>query len=253
MTGQLTKCLSRGVVYAAMLVACCSAYAAEGSVNAQNSLDARSRAIIAISADTASGDLSGLEKNLVRGLESGLTVNEIKEVLVQLYAYTGFPRSLNGIHCFMKVMDERAKAGIKDPVGKEPTPVPADLNKDEYGARVRAKLGGRTEIPPAAGYQLFTPAIDTFLKEHLFCDIFIRDNLDARSRELATICALGGMTGTEGQLVFHLNAAMNTGTTEAQMQDYLAELKATAGEARAAAAAGVLEKVLAGRAETKKK
>ena len=70
-----------------------------------------------------------------------------------------------------------------------------NLDSSEYGAKVRAKLGGRTEIPPPSGYQLFASGIDTFLKEHLFCDIFIRDNLDAQSRELATIGALGGMTG----------------------------------------------------------
>ena len=74
-----------------------------------------------------------------------------------------------------------------------------NLDSSEYGAKVRAKLGGRTEIPPPSGYQLFAPGIDTFLKEHLFCDIFIRDNLDAQSRELATIGALGGMTGTAGR------------------------------------------------------
>jgi 4-carboxymuconolactone decarboxylase len=32
-----------------------------------------------------------------------LTVNEIKEILVQMYAYAGFPRSLNGINAFMAV------------------------------------------------------------------------------------------------------------------------------------------------------
>ena len=37
-------------------------------------------------------------------------------------------------------------------------------------------------IPPPSGYQLFTPVIDTFLKEHLFADIFARDNLDVLSR-----------------------------------------------------------------------
>lgn len=157
----------------------------------------------------------------MEGLQAGLTVNEIKEVLIQLYAYTGFPRSLNAIHTFMRVMDERTKAGINDPDGKEPSPIPVNLNKDEYGAKVRAKLGGRTEIPPPSGYQLFAPGIDTFLKEHLFCDIFIRDNLDAQSRELATIGALGGMTGTAGQMNFHFNAAMNTGTTAEQMRDFV--------------------------------
>ena len=42
------------------------------------------------------------------------TVNEIKEILVQMYAYAGFPRSLNGIHTFMAVMDERQVEGIKE-------------------------------------------------------------------------------------------------------------------------------------------
>ena len=71
----------------------------------------------------------------------------------------------------------RADAGLRDEAGREASPVTAGIDKDEYGARVSAKLGGRTEIPPPSGYQVFAPTIDTFLKEHLFCDIFIRDNL----------------------------------------------------------------------------
>ena len=39
---------------------------------------------------------------------------------------------------------------------------------------MRAKLAGQEMIPAPAGYQLFTPIIDTFLKEHLFADIFAR-------------------------------------------------------------------------------
>ena len=33
----------------------------------------------------------------------------------------------------------------------------------------------------------FVPFLDTLLKEHLFADIWGRDNLDYRSRELVTI------------------------------------------------------------------
>ena len=65
------------------------------------------------------------------GLDAGLTVNEIKEILVQMYAYAGFPRSLNGIHTFMAVMEERQAKGIKDEKGIKASPVPADMNKDE--------------------------------------------------------------------------------------------------------------------------
>ncbi len=163
-------------------------------------LNAKQENIVTIAAFTANGDLQKLKTALNEGLDAGLTVNEIKEILVQMYAYSGFPRSLNGINTFMAVMDERQARGIKDEIGKEPSPVPANMNKDEYGAKVRAKLAGQEVIPPPSGYQLFTPIIDTFLKEHLFADIFARDTLDYQSRELATISALAGMTGTAGTL-----------------------------------------------------
>src|SRR5205823_6126825 len=145
------------------------------TMDARQALSAKQHSIIPIAAYTANGDLDKLRPALHTGLEAGLTVNEIKEILVQMYAYAGFPRSLNGIHTFMAVMDERQAQGIKDEMGKEASPVPADMNKDAYGAQVRARLAGQDIIPPPSGYQLFTPVIDTFLKQHLFADIFARD------------------------------------------------------------------------------
>jgi alkylhydroperoxidase/carboxymuconolactone decarboxylase family protein YurZ len=144
----------------------------------------------------------------------------------------------------MAVMDERQARGIKDRVGRDASPLPGGMNRDEYGARVRATLAGQEAIPPASGYQLFTPVIDTFLKEHLFADIFARDILDHQSRELATVAALSSMTGTRGQLQFHLGAAMNVGLTEAQMRDFISVLAATVGERESESAGEVLTAVL---------
>jgi alkylhydroperoxidase/carboxymuconolactone decarboxylase family protein YurZ len=212
-------------------------------------LNAKQRSIVPIAAFTANGDMEKLKTVLNEGLDAGLTVNEIKEVLVQMYAYCGFPRSLNAIHTFMAVMDERQAKGIKDEVGKEVRPLPAGMNKDEYGAKVRARLAGQEVISPPSGYQLFTPVIDTFLKEHLFADIFARDNLDYQSREIATISALASMTGTAGQLQFHLGAAMNMGLTETQMKDFISVLKAKVGKKETDIANEVLTKVLSSRAK----
>lgn len=206
-------------------------------------LSARQQSIVPIAAFTAKGDLESLKTALNEGLDAGLTVNEIKEILVQIYAYAGFPRSLNGIQAFMAVMEERKTKGIQDEVGREASPLPAGLNKDEYGAGVRAKLAGSEAIPPPRGYQLFVPVIDTFLKEHLFADIFARDTLDHQSRELATIAVLAAMTGTEGQLRFHLGAAMNTGLTEAQLKSFISVLGSEVGKEEADRASGVLAQV----------
>lgn len=214
---------------------------------ASNVLTARQQSVVAIAAYTANGGLEPVNTALHEGLDAGLTVNEIKEILVQLYAYAGFPRSLNAIHAFMAVLDERQAKGIVDAMGKEPSPVPADLNRDEYGAKIRAELAGQKTIPPAGGYQLFTPAIDSFLKEHLFADIFARDNLDFQTRELATISALAAMSGTAGQLQFHFGAAMNTGLTKSQLEQFVVVVNDRIGKHEADIAASVLRKVLESR------
>jgi 4-carboxymuconolactone decarboxylase len=218
-------------------------------MDGSQALNGKQQSIVPIAAFTANGDLEKLKTALHDGLDAGLTVNEVKEILVHLYAYAGFPRSLNGIHTFMAVIDERRAQGIEDEIGPEASPLPADMNRDEYGAKVRARLAGWETIPPPGRYQLFTPVIDTFLKEHLFADIFARDTLDFQSRELVTISALASMTGTAGQLQFHLGAAMNTGLTEAQMKDFIAVLESRVGEKEAGLARGILDKVLSIRAQ----
>ena len=125
--------------------------------------------------------------------------------------------------------------------------MPKELDRDQYGAKTRATLGGKDTIPPPAGYQLFAPAIDSFLKEHLFADIFYRDNLDWQSRELATISALAAMTGTAGQQRFHMGAAMNTGLDEVQMRAFIEVVRCEVGEALANVSSRVLEEILAKR------
>jgi len=216
----------------------------ENKMEKHHALTPRQQSIIPIATFTADGDMDRLKPALNQGLDAGLTVNEIKEVLVHLYAYTGFPRSLNALSAFMEVMDERKAKGIEDVVGKEASPIPPDFDRDEYGAKVRAKLAGRETDISNAKWQLFSPAIDTFLKEHLFADIFVRDVISHQDRELATIAALANMTGTEGQLRFHLGAAMNTGLTETQMKDFISVLGTTVGETQADSTQKILTEVL---------
>ena len=49
----------------------------------ENTLNPKQQSIIAISSFTANGDLEKLKSALNEGLDAGLTVNEIKEILVQ--------------------------------------------------------------------------------------------------------------------------------------------------------------------------
>jgi 4-carboxymuconolactone decarboxylase len=187
-------------------------------------LSARQKKIIPIAAFTASGNMSKLETALSEGMDAGLTVNEIKEILIHTYAYAGFPRALNGINTYMAVLDKRKEQGINDKTGKEATPVPSDFDRSAYGHKIRNSLVGRDVSKPTSGYPVFTPIIDQFLVEHLFADIFYRDVLTHQERELVTISILAAMTGTEAQLKTHLRISMNMGLSKAQLEDYVATL-----------------------------
>src|SRR3954471_24203703 len=92
---------------------------AQNNITPNQSLNAQQQSIVSIAALTAVGDLEHLKTQLNTGLDAGLTINEINEVLVQMYAYSGFPRSLNGISTFMKVVEERKTNGLKVTIGKE--------------------------------------------------------------------------------------------------------------------------------------
>jgi len=209
-------------------------------------LNAKQGKMVTIAAFTASGDLQKLKTALNEGLDGGLTVNEIKEVLVQLYAYAGFPRSLNSINTFIGVLEEREQKGIKDELGKEPSPLPANKSSIELGTEIQTRLIG---APATGKYITFAPAIDKFLKGHLFGDIFGRDNLDFQSREIATISALANMEGVNPQLQSHFSIGFNVGLTEAQMRSLISVLEAKVGKKEADNANEILRKVLSSRAK----
>ena len=186
-----------------------------------NPLKEKEEKLVAIAMYTARGEMPELKNALAAGLDAGLTVNEIKEVLVQLYAYCGFPRSLNALGCFMTLLNERKDRGVQDAAGKLPGPLPEGKSVD-FGTANQTELCG---APVKGALFEFAPAIDEYLKAHLFGDIFGRDNLDWRTRELATIAALAAMDGVESQLASHIAIGKHNGVTDAQIDWILGNVK----------------------------
>jgi alkylhydroperoxidase/carboxymuconolactone decarboxylase family protein YurZ len=217
---------------------------AQQTAAGNQTLNTRQQKIVAIAALTAKGDLDKLKPVLHAALDSGLTVNEIKEVIVHLSAYCGFPRSLNGINTFLAVSNERKAKGITDPVGAEPFPISRAGNKYEVGKKNLEKLTGRPESGPKTGYAAFVPVIDTLLKEHLFADIFNRGVLTWQDRELTTVSALVNLGGVEAQLQGHLSISLNVGITEQQLGQLITIVENHIGKSEAEAGKAVLNRVL---------
>ncbi len=194
-------------------------------------LSARQQAIPLMAASMAASQMDKLNSALNQGLDAGITINEAKEILVQLYAYTGFPRSLNALNELMNVVEARKQRGIEDVEGKEPvSPVPAGDELLRVGTANQTKISGAPVQGPLFD---FAPVINQFLQTHLFGDIFARDNLDWQSRELATVGALAATPGVEAQLLSHILASMRVGLTASQLRQ-LAEVLRDHGENEAA-------------------
>ncbi|QQQ28339.1 carboxymuconolactone decarboxylase family protein [Chryseobacterium indoltheticum] len=167
-------------------------------------LNSKEKSIITISSFTTQGKLTELKTAFNTGLEAGLTINEIKEMLVYSYAYCGFPRSIRGLQTFMEVVEERKTKGIEDNSGVEASPIADEKTKYERGKKILEELSGTPQPDKLSEYSAFAPAIDTFLKEHLFADIFERDVLTFKQRELVTISIIAGIGDADPMLQSHL-------------------------------------------------
>lgn len=184
-------------------------------------LTSREQAIVAVASYTGKGDLEHLKAAFVRALEAGMTINEVNEVLIHAYAYCGFPRSLRAIQTFMRVVDERKANGINDKVGREASVITDSGNRYELGRDVLAEISGVPADAPKAGYALFAPVIERFLKEHLFADLFERDLLTYRERELATVSILAGVGGVEPMFKSHAAICLHLGIMPEQLSALL--------------------------------
>ena len=201
-------------------------------------LSPRRQGLAVIAALEVKGDQAGLEKAAAEALDKGLTVSEAKEALSQLYAYTGFPRSLNALGTLQKVLRQRQEAGIQDAPGKEADPYPGDYDALKTGTAVQTQLTGQP-----FNYS-FVPATDYYLKAHLFGDIFARNNLSHADREIVTVSAISALPGCEPQLVAHVSGARNMGVTDEELRALPALLESKVGLAEAERLRGALKTVL---------
>lgn len=172
------------------------------------SLTTRQQHLATIAALEAQSDLSRLAPAVRDALNNGITINEIKEAFSQLYAYTGFPRSLNALGVLNKVLDD-AEAHWDE--GKSWTRPALWDNAQQaltVGTEVQTQLTGRPFD------YTFCPQNDYYLKAHLFGDIFAGDQLSAADREIVTVAALSALKGVAPQLAAHKAGAVNLGNSQ---------------------------------------
>ncbi len=212
---------------------------------AEQAMDSKRQHITEVAALTGKGDLDKLKTVLIDGLNDGMAVSELKEVMVHAYAYCGFPRALRGLQTLVAVLDERKAKGIEDDWGRKASPITDTRSKYERGRDILVEISGIPADAPKADYAILAPEIEVFLKELLFADLFERDVLTYAERELTTVAVIASLgKGVEPMLKGHMGIALNVGITPDELRSVLAIVEKNIGRGEADGGRLALNEVL---------
>ena len=181
-------------------------------------LTERQKGLAACACLTAQGDTERLAPAIRQALDNGVTINELKETFSQLYAYAGFPRSLNALGVLDKVLENKQESWLEGKPWTKPAEWDDAQAAYELGRKNQTRLTGRPFD------YAFCPQDDYYLKAHLFGDIFAGDQLTAGDRELVTVAAVSGLDGVAPQLAAHKEGAVNMGNARELVEELCAWL-----------------------------
>jgi len=214
-----------------------------GDIYTRNGLDLKSKEIAVVAALTAMGTAEPqLKVHFIGSLNTGSSINELKEVILQMSVYSGFPNSINAINSLKEGIEERKREVIHDEIGK----IATNNTKDRFktGEKYLSILDDTQVEKLKNVYNDFSPEIVKFVLEYGYADIFSRDNLDMKHRQIATIAALTALGNAQPQLRFHIKAGMNIGLTFKSINEIMLLMTVYAGFPAGINGTNVLKEVI---------
>lgn len=179
-----------------------------GEVFRTGNLDMKTREMITCATLATMQTLPQLKSHTNAALNIGVTPVELRETIYLSAPFIGFPRMLNALGTINEVFKER---GISLPLEKQG--VVTEVDRRERGKEIQDKLydGGihcvMEGVPGNMGND-----VERFLTEYCFGDIYTRNGLDIKTRELLTYCILTTL-GAESQLHSHLQGNLIAGNS----------------------------------------
>ncbi|GAP72034.1 carboxymuconolactone decarboxylase [Candidatus Symbiothrix dinenymphae] len=215
-----------------------------GDIYTRDGLDLKSKEIAVVAALTAMGTAQPQLKVHINGaLNTGSSISEVKEVILQMAVYSGFPSCINGMNALKEVLKERQEHGINDNIGKTATDT-SQADRLKLGEQELSKLDSLQEDRLRNAYDEFSPELVKLMLEFGYADIFSRDNLDVKHRQIATIAALTALGNAQPQLKFHISAGLNIGLTVENIREIMLLMTVYAGFPSAINGTNILKEVV---------
>lgn len=182
-----------------------------GDIYSRDGTTLKQKEIAVVAALTAMGNAAPQLKVHINGaLNVGCSIEELVEVIIQMSSYSGFPSSLNAINVLKEVIADRNTTfkPIND-IKKE--------NRFLIGKEWLSKLKKEQADILKDNLDDIAPDMVEYVVAYGYGDIYSRENLDIKLRQIATIAALVAMGTAEPQLNFHINAGLDVGLTKEEI------------------------------------
>lgn len=99
----------------------------------------------------------------------------------------------------------------------------------ERGAAKLAEVDGQAGQNVIDALQDIAPDFANYVIEFPFGDIYSRDGLSLRDRQIATIAALAALGNAQPQLKIHIQAGLNVGLSQQEITEVLMQMAVYAG------------------------
>ena len=105
------------------------------------------------------------------------------------------------------------------------------MQNDRYatGLAMLEKVDGRGGEEVLESVRAISPDFARYLVEFPFVDIYAREGLDLKSREIAVVAALTAMGNAGPQLRVHIGAALHVGCTRQEILEVIMQMAVYAG------------------------
>ena len=181
-----------------------------GEVFYIGNLDDKTRELITITVLATNQTLPQLKAHTNAALNIGVTPIEIREVVYQTAPFIGFPKVLNALDTINEVFKSR---NIELPLENKGTVTESERfekgNDKQYPLYGNAMKQNMQDLPGE-----FAEVIPRILTELCFGDLYTRDGLDIKTRELIIFCALAALGGTERQMASHAVGNLKVGNSK---------------------------------------
>ena len=180
-----------------------------GEVFRTGDLDKKTRELITCTVLATMQTLPQLNAHAKAALNVGVTPIELREAIYLCAPFIGFPKTLNALNTINEVFKQQ---GIALPLERQATVTEED--RHEKGQAIQSRLYGEgikeamRNVPGNMG-----PEVERFLTEFCFGDIYTRNGLDLKTRELLAYCILTTLEA-ESQLHSHLEGNLLAGNSK---------------------------------------